>query len=46
LNASRYMDTATIFVGIIAIGFIGLLSDVLFNVASRYLFPYLHGTRH
>jgi len=42
LSASRYMDTATIFVGIIAIGLIGLISDLLFNVASRYLFPWLH----
>jgi len=42
LSASRYMDTATIFVGIIAIGLIGLISDLLFNVAGRYLFPWLH----
>jgi NitT/TauT family transport system permease protein len=41
LNASRFMDTATIFVGIISIGFIGLISDMIFNVAGRYLFPYL-----
>lgn len=41
LNASRFMDTATIFVGIISIGLIGLISDMIFNVAGRYLFPYL-----
>jgi len=46
LNASRYMDTATIFVGIISIGCIGLASDLLFNVASRYLFPYIQRTRN
>jgi len=46
LSASRYMDTATIFVGIIAIGLIGLVSDLLFNTASRYFFPWLHNGRH
>jgi len=46
LSASRYMDTATIFVGIVSIGFIGLLTDLLFNVASRYLFPYIQRARN
>lgn len=41
LSASRFMDTATIFVGIISIGVIGLISDVAFTVAARMLFPYL-----
>lgn len=45
LSASRFMDTATIFVGIISIGFIGLFSDLLFNISSRYLFPYLQRSR-
>lgn len=45
LNASRFMDTATIFVGIISIGLIGLISDLLFNVAGRRLFPYLQRAR-
>lgn len=45
LSASRFMDTATIFVGIISIGFIGLISDLLFNVSGRYLFPYLQRAR-
>jgi len=46
LSASRYMDTATIFVGILSIGFIGLFSDLLFNAASRYLFPYVQQSRN
>ncbi|RVJ42704.1 ABC transporter permease [Sinorhizobium meliloti] len=45
LNASRFMDTATIFVGIISIGLIGLISDLLFNVVGRRLFPYLQRAR-
>ncbi|MES5100981.1 ABC transporter permease [Agrobacterium sp. BA1120] len=45
LNASRFMDTATIFVGIISIGVIGLVSDMIFNFAGRYLFPYLQRGR-
>ncbi|RWX81439.1 ABC transporter permease [Neorhizobium lilium] len=45
LSASRFMDTATIFVGIISIGIIGLISDLLFNISGRYLFPYLQRTR-
>jgi len=45
LNASRFMDTATIFVGIISIGLIGLISDLLFNFAGRRLFPYLQDAR-
>jgi len=40
------MDTATIFVGILSIGVIGLISDLLFNVASRYLFPYVQRVRN
>lgn len=45
LNASRFMDTATIFVGILSIGCIGLISDLLFNLSARYLFPYLQRAR-
>jgi NitT/TauT family transport system permease protein len=45
LSASRFMDTATIFVGIISIGVIGLLSDVTFTIAARMLFPYLPRNR-
>lgn len=45
LNASRFMDTATIFVGIISIGIIGLISDLCFNTAARHLFPYVQRTR-
>lgn len=45
LNASRFMDTATIFVGIFSIGVIGLLSDLLFNIVGRRLFPYIQTLR-
>jgi NitT/TauT family transport system permease protein len=45
LNASRFLDTATIFVGILSIGLIGLISDLLFNWAGRHLFPYLQRAR-
>jgi len=46
LGASRYMDTATIFVGILSIGLIGLITDLLFNAAGRRLFPYIQRARH
>lgn len=45
LNASRFMDTATIFVGILSIGGIGLVSDLLFNFVGRRLFPYIQTLR-
>lgn len=45
LKASRYIDTATIFVGIISIGLVGLASDLLFIAAGRRLFPYLQRSR-
>lgn len=45
LSASRFMDTATIFVGILSIGVIGLLSDLLFNIVGRRLFPYIQTLR-
>lgn len=45
LNASRFMDTASIFVGILSIGMIGLASDMIFNLAGHVLFPYLQRTR-
>ncbi len=45
LSASRFMDTATIFVGILSIGMIGLISDLLFNWGGRHLFPYLQRAR-
>ncbi len=45
LRASRYMDVATIFVGIISIGMVGVLSDLLFSTLSRLLFPYHNNQR-
>ncbi len=45
LTASRYLDTPTIFVGILSIGAVGIVSDVLFNAAARRLFPYLQRSR-
>ena len=45
LTASRYLDTPTIFVGILSIGIVGIVSDLVFNAASRRLFPYLQRSR-
>jgi NitT/TauT family transport system permease protein len=45
LRASRFLDTATIFVGIVSIGLVGILSDLVFNKASQALFPYLERAR-
>lgn len=45
LTASRFLDTATIFVGILSIGVVGLLSDLAFNAASKWMFPYVQRNR-
>ncbi|QRM33327.1 ABC transporter permease (plasmid) [Microvirga sp. VF16] len=45
LSASRFLDTGTIFVGILSIGIVGLVSDLAFNVAARWLFPYIQRSR-
>lgn len=45
LRASRFLDTETIFVGILSIGVVGILSDYAFNLMSRYFFPYIKRER-
>ncbi len=45
LRASRFLDTETIFVGILSIGLVGIVSDYVFNLLSRYLFPYIKRER-
>ncbi len=45
LRASRFLDTATIFVGILSIGLVGIVSDYAFNLLSRWLFPYIKHER-
>lgn len=42
LQAQRFMDTSTIFAGILIIGVIGLLFDLFFRQLHRRLFPWLH----
>lgn len=40
LNAGRYMDSETVIAGILTIGVLGLISDALFRLLHRRLFPY------
>lgn len=42
LKAQRFLQTDKIFVGILLIGFIGLVMDQLFRLAHRKAFPWLH----
>ncbi len=42
LKAQRFLQTDKIFVGILAIGIIGLAMDQLFRLIHRCAFPYLH----
>jgi len=42
LQAQRFMNTATIFVGILIIGCIGLLFDLFFRFVHKRLFPWLY----
>lgn len=42
LQAQRFMNTSTIFAGILIIGVIGLLFDLFFRQLHRRLFPWLH----
>ncbi|MBB4662177.1 ABC transporter permease [Conexibacter arvalis] len=45
LNAGRYMDSETVIAGILTIGALGLVSDALFRLLHRRLFPYAKGRR-
>lgn len=45
LNAGRYLDSETVIAGILTIGALGLLSDALFRLLHRRLFPYAKGRR-
>lgn len=42
LKAQRFLQTDTIFVGIISIGLMGLILDQLFRALHRVLFPWLY----
>ena len=42
LKAQRFLQTDKIFVGILLIGFIGLVTDQLFRFAHRKAFPWLY----
>jgi NitT/TauT family transport system permease protein len=42
LRAQRFLQTDTIFAGIIVIGLIGLITDQLFRLAHRRAFPWLY----
>lgn len=45
LRASRFLDTETIFVGILSIGLVGIASDYAFHLLSHWLFPYIKRER-
>jgi NitT/TauT family transport system permease protein len=40
LNAGRFLDTEAVVAGILTIGALGLITDALFRLAHRRLFPY------
>lgn len=44
LRAQRFLQTDTIFVGVLLIGLLGLVSDQLFRLLHRMAFPYLRCT--
>lgn len=43
LKAQRYLNTPTIFSGIIIIGILGLIIDRIFGLLSKKLFPWVEG---
>lgn len=43
MRARRFLHTDEILSGIIVIGALGLIFDLMFRAAHRWLFPYLHG---
>jgi NitT/TauT family transport system permease protein len=43
MKAQRFLDTESIFVGIIVIGLLGLVIDRCFAMASKKLFPWAEG---
>ncbi|MFZ7104684.1 MAG: ABC transporter permease [Peptococcaceae bacterium] len=42
MQSSRFLSTDKIFVGILTIGFLGMLSDLIFKIIYRRLFPWLN----
>jgi len=45
LKSSRFLDTPAVFVGILSIGFVGMLSDYFLNVLHGLFFPYIRKSR-
>lgn len=45
LNAGRFLNTESVIAGILTIGALGLITDALFRLAHRRLFPYAHQER-
>ncbi|MFL6559420.1 MAG: ABC transporter permease, partial [Bacillus sp. (in: firmicutes)] len=43
MKAQRFLDTESIFVGIIVIGLLGLIIDRCFAIANKKLFPWAEG---
>lgn len=43
MKAQRFLDTESIFVGIIVIGLLGLIIDRAFAIANKKLFPWVEG---
>lgn len=43
MQAQRYIDTPTIFLGLIELGMLGLAFDFSFKLMYRLMFPYLRG---
>ncbi len=45
MRAARFLHVDTMMGGILTIGVLGVLTDILFRVAKRFLFPYVHVRR-
>ena len=45
MRAQRFLQTDAILLGILVIGFLGLVTDLLFKMGYRWLFPWMEQKR-
>jgi NitT/TauT family transport system permease protein len=45
MRAQRFLQTDSIILGILVIGLLGLVSDYVFKISYRTLFPWVEGKR-
>ena len=46
MRAGRFLNVDVIMAGILAIGIMGVITDLLFRVAAYYAFPWNRGRKH